>query len=104
MNFAAPAIVRGKQFWTSLRTLMASEDTGRAPGRLPGGHVMDLSDMRKAILLCPDCIRKFPRRRSEYVFKKNLPVVRGKCDGCRAYSMQGRLMVHYTMANLTTYL
>ena len=100
--FAMPAIVRGKQFWTPFRTLMASEDTGRAQGRLPGGHVMDLSDMRKAILLCPDCIRKFPAKRSEYVTKKNLPVVRGKCDGCRGYTMAGRLLVHYTMANLTT--
>ncbi len=103
MSFATNvAIVRGKSFWTPFRRLMASEDTGRAPGRLPGGHVMDLSDMKKAVLLCPYCIKKFPRRRSEYVFKKNLPIVRGKCDGCKGHTLNGRLMVHYTLANITT--
>ena len=96
----ALAVLKGKNFWTPRRRVLASLDTGRKPGRLPGGHVMDLSDLQKAITLCPDCVGKFPSAKAGYVAKKNLPFVRGKCDGCKGYTPRGHLLVHHTMANL----
>ena len=94
------AVIKGWDFWTPVRRLWAARDTGRAPGRLPGGHVGDIADLKKAVLLCPDCIGKFNASRAEYVAKKNLPRVKGTCDGCKTFMLNGYLLVHYTLANL----
>ncbi len=97
----ALAILKGKDFWTPQRRLLTYADTGRRPGRLPGGHVGDCEDLLKAIILCADgCVKKFNAKRAEYVVKRNLPFVRGKCDGCGQFTPSGRLLVHYTLANL----
>jgi hypothetical protein len=101
MAFAAPSVLKGKDFWTPQRRLWAAQDTGRRPGRLPGGHVGDCEDLKKAIILCEDgCVKKFNAKRAEYVVKKNIPIVRGKCDGCSQFTSRGRLLVHYTLANI----
>lgn len=95
------AVLKGPQHWTPRRRLEAGAAQGRRPGRLPGGHVMDLAELFKAIILCPDCVGKFPAARCGYVQKRNLPVVRGRCDGCSGYTPQGTLLVHHQMANVT---
>ncbi len=95
------AVIHSEQYWTPQRRLMAGQDTGRRPGRLPGGHVGDLADLLKAITLCPDCIGKFNSARAGYVRKKNLPIIRGSCDGCNQYTPQGILLVHHTLADNT---
>lgn len=94
------ALLKSKDFWTPSRRMWSSADTGRAPGRLPGGHVGDIADLKKSVLLCPDCIGKFNSARAEYVTKKDLPFVRGFCDGCRSFMTRGHLLVHYSLANL----
>ncbi len=95
------AVVRSKDFWTPQRRLAAGEDEGRRPGRLPGGHVGDIADLQKSLLFCLDCKKKFNHVKAGYVMKRNLPVVRGWCDGCGQYTPNGRLLVHHTMANIT---
>jgi hypothetical protein len=101
MAFAALNVLKGKDFWTPRRRLLSLVDTGRRPGRLPGGHVGDCEDLLKAIILCEDgCVKKFNAKRAEYVVKRNLPVVRGRCDGCSRFTSRGRLFVHYTLANI----
>lgn len=95
------ALLKSKDFWTPSRRVWAARDMGRAPGRLPGGHVGDCEDLLKAIILCADsCVKKFNAKRAEYVVKRTLPFVRGKCDGCGQFTPRGRLLVHYTLANL----
>lgn len=91
-------IVRGASHWTPRRLLAASVAPGRRPGRLAGGHVIDLADLRKAIVLCHDCKQKFSARRHDYVSKSNLPFVSGRCDGCDRYSPMAVLFVHHTLA------
>jgi hypothetical protein len=100
MALAALNVLKSKDFWTPAKRMWAARDTGRAPGRLPGGHVGDIADLKKTVMLCPDCIGKFNSARAEYVIKKDLPFVRGFCDGCRSFMERGHLLVHYTLANL----
>ncbi len=90
-----------KTFWTGKRRLFAGAAPGRRPGRLPGGHVHDLASLKKAITLCADCRPKFNASRCDYVTKKNLPIVRDRCDGCQEFTRHGHLLVHRSLADLT---
>ena len=94
------AVLKGKDFWTGPRRLFASMSPGRRPGRLPGGHIADLGDLKKAITLCAGCLPKFNSAAAGYVAKNNLPFVRGRCDGCSNYGDRGHLLVHHSLANL----
>ncbi len=94
------AVLKGKDYWTGPRRLLASKSPGRRPGRLPGGHIADLGDLRKAIILCQFCLPKFNSTAAGYVTKSNLPFVRGNCDGCGNPTERGHLLVHHTLANL----
>lgn len=89
-----------EQFWTPLRRLFAGRSLGRRPGRLPGGHIDDLVALRKSITLCAGCVPKFGRKKAGYVTKKNLPFVRGACDGCNEHTERGHLLVHHSLASL----
>ncbi len=100
MPMNLPNLLKGKDFWTGPRRLSASASPGRRPGRLPGGHIGDRADLRKAITLCDDCLPKFSSAKAGYVTKRNLPFVRGRCDGCNHYTERGHLLVHHTLANL----
>ena len=93
-------LLKGRDFWTGIRRLFAGASPGRRPGRLPGGHIADRADLRKAITLCRYCLPKFSSAKAEYVTKSNLPFVRGRCDGCNHYTERGHLLVHHTLANL----
>lgn len=93
-------LIHAKEYWTAPRRLWASVDTGRKPGRLPGGHVGDIADLKKAVMLCPSCVGKFNPKSHGYVTKSNLPFVRGKCDGCKSYMQRGHLFVHHKFAEL----
>lgn len=87
-----------KTYWTPTRRLWAGASQGRKRGRLPGGHVMDLSDLLKAIMLCESCVKKFPSAKVGYVTKRNLPITSGRCDGCQQYAARCHLLVHHTLA------
>ncbi len=94
------AVLKGKDFWTGPRRFFDQRDRGRPPGRLPGGYIADLADLRKGIILCPYCVGKFSSARSGYVYKANMPTVRGDCDGCKSWTVNGHFLVHHSLANL----
>lgn len=50
-----------------------------------GGHIADLAELGKAIVLCGSCRPKFDALRYNYVTKRNIPFVVGRCDGCKEY-------------------
>ena len=94
------AVLKPKAHWTGHRHPGATAYTGRRSGRLPGGHIADLSDLKKGIILCETCVQKFNVENAEYVRKKNLPFVMGKCDGCNGFHTRQHFLVHHTLANL----
>ena len=93
-------IIHSEEDWTPQMRLRAGLARGRKPGRLPGGHVIDLADLKKAIVLCGDCKPKFNAARAEYITKVNLPFVQGRCDGCDRFTPRGHLLVHHTIARM----
>lgn len=93
------AIVRSDKEMTARDRLKAGRAPGRRSGRLPGGHIDDRAALRKAISLCIDCEPKFNRAAYDYTTKPNLPLVRGRCDGCMTYSPSMRLLVHHTLVS-----
>ena len=94
------AVLKGKDFWTGPRRFFDQRDRGRPAGRLPGGYIADLADLRKGIILCRYCVPKFCSPKVGYVAKKNLPFVMGNCDGCNNFGTRQHFLVHHTFANL----
>lgn len=78
--------------------LRAVEDPGKPRRQLAGTYVSDLSALKKAIQLCGLCLRKWHSANAGYVTKRNLPFVRGRCDGCGEHHDRMRLFVHHTQA------
>ena len=94
----ALAVIHSERtFWTPRKRLAAGASLGRRPGRLPGGHIADLADLRTAIWLCDLCLPKFNAAKVGYVTKSNLPFVRGRCDGCEKFTERAHLLVHHTL-------
>jgi hypothetical protein len=95
------AIVRSeKEITPSQRLAFGAAPAGRR-GKSAGSHVLDRVDLKKAITLCHDCMPKFDIRRYGYTTKRNLPRVRGRCDGCQNHCEQGHLLVHRSLADNT---
>lgn len=63
--------------------------------RLAGGYIADKAALKKAICLCLSCAPKFAALKHGYVTKKNIPFVRGMCDGCREWCDPLRLFLHH---------
>ena len=91
----APAIIRSEKDTTPRQRLRRALSPGRASGRLPGGHVTDMAALGKAISLCGTCQPKFAAARYGYVTKRNIPFVRGRCDGCQNYAGRARLFLKH---------
>lgn len=66
-----------------------------------GSYVLDRVDLKKAVTLCRSCLPKFDARRYQYATKRNLPRVRGRCDGCQNHCEQGTMLVHRSLADNT---
>ena len=95
MTLAAPAIIRSEKDRTPRVRVFDGIAPGRAAGRLPGGHVTDMAALGKAISLCGTCAPKFAAARYGYVTKRNIPFVRGRCDGCQEHSERARLFLKH---------
>ena len=68
---------------------------GRPSGKLAGVWVAsELAERKQAIVLCWACSPKFNHRRAQYEHVTRFPVVQGKCDGCKKYTLQGKLFIH----------
>lgn len=95
MNSSAAILTQ----WTPQRRVAAGESKGRPRGRLPGSYIHDRVGLRQGVALCRSCVRKFNAESVDYVTKKNLPVVMGRCDGCQEHSLQNHLFVHQSLAS-----
>ena len=93
-------VLKGKDYWTGPRRLAAVASTGRGSGRLPGGYVADLADLKKALILCSYCVPKFNAARAGYVTRANLPLVTGKCDGCNNFGSDQHFLIHHSLVNI----
>lgn len=96
---AAMRPIRAEKDWTPSLRLKAGRIRGPRM-QLPGSYVLDRADLKKALMLCASCLPKFDAVRAGYVTKKNLPLVRGRCDGCQQHAERGNLLVHHSLANL----
>jgi len=75
------------------------EYRGRKPGKLAGTEVTDLAMLKKSIVLCQLCFRKFDHRRHNYMKATRWGWVGGKCDGCAEMNMQNHFYVHDSFEN-----
>ena len=60
----------------------------RGGGRNAGGWIADLVDLKKAIMLCFLCMRKFDWKKNGYVPRKAVPGynhVLANCDACLSW-------------------
>ncbi len=101
MNLSAPHIIHGVDHWTTRRRLGAGQSSGRRSGQTAGGRILDLADLKKAVMLCDGCLPKFNSAEAGYVTKSNLPFAAGRCDGCEQFTPRGHLLVHHTLARIT---
>jgi hypothetical protein len=89
-------VIRAESSYTPRERAKRAEDPGRPTRRLAGGYIDDLAALHKAIALCLSCAPKFNAAHYGYATKRNLPFVRGQCDGCGQYSPQARLFLHHS--------
>ncbi len=66
---------------------------GRKYGATVGGWISDLTELRKAIVLCWRCQSKFYYKRAKYYRDEVFPYATGTCDGCRQIAVQGKLYI-----------
>ena len=93
------AFIHPENWWTGPKRFWDKAWTQRIKGQLPGSHVLDRVDLRKAIMLCQTCIKKFNYIKAGFVCKRNLPFAQGQCDGCLQFFPKMRLMVHHTIVS-----
>lgn len=58
---------------------------GKPAKRTSGSHVTDMAELRKCIVLCMTCEPKLNKRKYGYERARDIPICRGKCDGCGQY-------------------
>jgi len=71
-----------------------AEATGRRRGKPVGSYIVDLADLKKAIVLCSSCVSGFNPKPHHYVRHKTIPYVRGQCDGCKGIFQRALMFVH----------
>lgn len=77
------------------QALPLREHPGRPSRSLAGSWVTgELAARHQCIVLCWACNPKFAHRRYHYEHVTRFPTVQGKCDGCKKYTLQGKMFVH----------
>ena len=59
--------------------------SGKKSRQTAGSHVTDMAELGKCIVLCMPCEGRFNKRKHGYEQAKDIPVCRGRCDGCGQY-------------------
>jgi hypothetical protein len=92
---SALIIVRRK--WSLVDLLKAklksAEDPGRKIGKPKGSYLDDLVSLRKSIVFCVGCERKFDHRRHKYSKPTGVPYWQGDCDVCREFCQTAAFFV-----------
>lgn len=91
-------IVRAEKHMTAHDWADTAVDPGRPKNQLAGTYMGDLVALQKAIAVCDGCFRKWRPGQNSYVSKRNIPFVRGTCDGCGERFDRMRLFVHKAVA------
>lgn len=90
-------IVIAKRTWGVRDILKSYESKGRKAGKPKGSHVVDLADLKKAILLCDACLKGFsPKRHNYFAYRPN-QYARGNCDVCRNFSNRILTFLHESL-------
>ena len=92
------SIVRSEKEMTPWQWAETAADPGRPSRQLAGTYIGDLVALRKAIALCWGCLKKWRPSAVGYMNKRNIPIVRGNCDGCGERFDGMRLFVHHSVA------
>ena len=84
--------------WTPRESARVLEYQGRRKGSIAGSHIDSLVALKKAIILCWKCRRKFNAKAVGYYKPGRIPYVRAsRCDGCRELPPQAELFIHKSM-------
>jgi hypothetical protein len=84
--------------WTNQEISKSYEHKGRKKTLGHGSYISDLVALKKAIVLCWKCRRKFNEKTSHYMKHHAIPFVRNsRCDACKQLSMQAELFIHEEM-------
>jgi hypothetical protein len=70
---------------------------GRKIGGTHGSWISDLVELKKSIVLCHACTRKFDHKKNNYYKQCEFPHVLGKCDACKNFG-KGDLFLHWSEA------
>ena len=82
----------------TIREIKSIEYAGRRIGSVAGSHIDSLVALKKAIVLCWKCRRKFSPKSASYKKPFRIPFVRSsRCDGCRELPAQAELFIHKDM-------
>jgi hypothetical protein len=82
--------------WTEQRLALESESKGRPVGTLAGSHIADLVALKKTVILCDGCVRKWGSARNGYVTQSRIPFCSANCDGCCEMGTDRRLFLHHS--------
>ena len=87
-----------KRKYSTNEILKSFEYAGRRKGSVAGSHIDSLVALKKAIILCWKCRKKFNPKAVRYKKPFRIPFVRNsRCDGCRELPMQAEIFIHKDM-------
>jgi len=66
---------------------------GRRLGKPIGSHIIDLVDLKKAIVLCPNCQFGFNPKFHKYHKWTKTTFIMGECDACKQYANQAFMFI-----------
>lgn len=92
-------IIIAKRTWGIRDILKSLESKGRKAGKPKGSHIVDLADLKKAILLCDACVKGFNPKKHNYFDYRPNQYARGKCDVCRTLSNRILAFLHESFRN-----
>ena len=87
-------IIIARRTWGLRDYLKAAEAKGRRIGKPHGSYIDDLAALKKAIVLCDGCVRRFNHVKHGYYRQREFPFVRGSCDACKQHSERASLFIH----------
>jgi len=80
--------------YTTIDHVRRVEAQGRKRGKPIGSYIIDLADLKKAIVLCPLCVKGFNPKKHHYVQHRAAPIVQGQCDACRNHVPRAFMFIH----------
>ncbi len=86
-----------KRDWGIRDVLKSQEDPGRKKGKPSGSYIDDLTALKKAVILCDACVKRFNAKKAGYEKPARFSTVRAKCDDCREMGFGTLFMARDTL-------